>query len=142
MSDNSEQQMRAQQREMPEPYEGSRPIPWIVILIVAGVFLWAIGYIWFTYRDAPAAFGDHRINADFAVATPKPGEAIDGGQVYTSHCLACHHATGSGLTGVFPPLPGTDWVAGKASTAVQSVSPSVTENLTVRSAETRVRKKS
>src|SRR3546814_5122193 len=89
--------MRAQQREMPEPYEGSRPIPWIVILIVAGVFLWAIGYIWFPYRDAAAALGDHRINADFALATAQTGGAIDGGQGFTAHCLACQQATGPGL---------------------------------------------
>lgn len=131
MPDNIE--TRAQQREMPEPYESNRPIPWAVILVVAAVFVWAIGYIWFTYRDAPSAFGDHRIAADFAVAAPgKLGGAIDGGQVYTSHCIACHQATGQGLPGVFPPLAGSEWVNGKASTAIQIVLHGIHGSLTVK----------
>jgi mono/diheme cytochrome c family protein len=134
MTENSEQQMRAQRREMPEPTEGARPIPWIVILIVAGLFVWSIGYIWLTYSDAPAAFGDHRVNADFAVAAPAAGGAIDGGQIYTSHCLACHQATGGGLPGVFPPLAGSEWVNGKASTAIQIVLHGITGSLTVKGA--------
>lgn len=133
MTENSEQKMRAQQRrEMPEPTEGARPIPWIVILIVAGLFVWSIGYISLTYSDAPSAFGDHRINADFAVAAPAAGGAINGGQIYTSHCLACHQATGGGLPGVFPPLAGSEWVNGKASTAIQIVLHGVTGDLTVK----------
>ena len=134
MSDNSEQQIRAQRREMPEPYEGSTPIPWAVIVIVAGVFLWAIGYIWLTYRDVPTNLGDNRINADFAVAAPAAGGAIDGAQIYTSHCLACHQATGQGLSGVFPPLAGSEWVNGKASTAIQIVLHGITGSLTVKGA--------
>src|SRR3546814_2217948 len=104
MSDNSEQQMRAQQREMPEPYEGSRPIPWIVILIVAGVFLWALGYIWFTYPDAPAAFRDHPINAHFAVATPKPRQANARGPVSTYPFLAFPQPTAPGPSSTLPAL--------------------------------------
>lgn len=112
---------QAQQREMPEPYEGNRPIPWLVILIVGGVFLWAIGYILFTHQTLPAAYGDRRTAADFQVAAANPDAAIDGAQLYTAQCLACHQATGAGLPGVFPPLAGAEWVTGKPELAIQIV---------------------
>jgi len=40
-------------------------------------------------------------------ATVSPGQAI-----YEALCLNCHQATGQGLTGVYPPLAKSEWVAG------------------------------
>jgi mono/diheme cytochrome c family protein len=119
---------------MPEPYESNHPVPWYVIVLVAGLFVWAIGYIWLNYSDAPSSLGDHRVAADFAVAKADKGGVIDGGQVYTSHCLACHQATGQGLPGVFPPLAGSEWVNGKASTMIQIVLHGINGSLTVKGA--------
>lgn len=130
MSDKSKK-IQAQQREMPEPYEGNRPIPWLVITIVAALFVFAIGYMWVTYQNNPASYGDRRTAADFAVAAPGAGGAIDGAQIYTSQCLACHQAAGQGLPGVFPPLAKSEWVIGKASVAVQIVLHGITGDLTV-----------
>ena len=31
---------------------------------------------------------------------------VDGGAVYTAHCMACHQATGAGVPGAFPPVAG------------------------------------
>lgn len=41
---------------------------------------------------APAASGPYQFDAD------------RGAQLYTTHCAACHQATGAGLPGAFPPL--------------------------------------
>ena len=50
-----------------------------------------------------------------AFARPAPTEAapdpdlvaeVDGGAVYTAHCMACHQATGAGVPGAFPPVAG------------------------------------
>jgi mono/diheme cytochrome c family protein len=39
--------------------------------------------------------------------------AQDGGQLYGLYCSACHGADGKGATGgVFPPLAGSEWIAG------------------------------
>ncbi|HEY9571945.1 MAG TPA: cytochrome c [Pusillimonas sp.] len=131
MSDLSKK-IEAQQREMPEPYEGNRSIPWLVIIIVGALFVSSIGYIFFTYQSSPPAYGDRRTAADFQVATTGgSGEAVDGAQIYTSQCLACHQATGQGLPGVFPPLANSEWVNGKASLTVQIVLHGVTGDLTV-----------
>lgn len=118
MSDVSKK-IEAQQREMPEPYEQNRPVPWLVIIIVAGVFLWAIGYIWFTHQTDSPDMGDRRVAADFAVAASSASGAVDGAQIYTAQCLACHQATGAGLPGVFPPLAGSEFVQGKEAVVIQ-----------------------
>ncbi|NYT35737.1 cytochrome c [Allopusillimonas soli] len=130
MTDESKE-IQAQKREMPEPYEGNRPVPWIVILIVAGLFVWAIGYLYVTYQPVPPEYGDQRIAADFKSASGSEGGKVDGAQLYAAHCVACHQATGGGLPGVFPPLAKSEWVTGKASTTVQIVLHGVHGPLTV-----------
>lgn len=136
MSDNNAptESTRAQRREMPEPFESNNPVPWYVIVLVAGLFIWAVGYIWLNYRDEPSSMGDHRVAADFAVAKAGAGGVVNGAQLYTSHCLACHQATGQGLPGVFPPLAGSEWVDGKASTMIQIVLHGINGSLTVKGA--------
>jgi mono/diheme cytochrome c family protein len=131
MSDRSKK-IEAQQREMPEPYEGNRPIPWLVITIVGALFLFAIAYIWATYQNNPPSYGDRRTAADFKVAASGVGAAVDGAQLYTAHCLACHQAAGQGLPGVFPPLAGSEWVVGKESLAIQIVLHGISGDLTVK----------
>jgi mono/diheme cytochrome c family protein/glucose/arabinose dehydrogenase len=36
----------------------------------------------------------------------------DGEAIYNAKCATCHQQDGAGLSGVFPPLVGTDWVTG------------------------------
>jgi glucose/arabinose dehydrogenase/cytochrome c5 len=43
-------------------------------------------------------------------ATDDPGAAV-----YNARCASCHQASGQGVSGVFPPLAGTDWVTGDKS---------------------------
>jgi mono/diheme cytochrome c family protein len=47
-------------------------------------------------------------------AVISPGQAI-----YESLCLNCHQAAGQGLTGVYPPLAKSDWVAGDVQTLIK-----------------------
>lgn len=51
-----------------------------------------------------------------------PLAAQDGGQLYTTHCSACHAIDGQGATGgTFPPLAGSPWVNSEAALAIQIV---------------------
>jgi mono/diheme cytochrome c family protein len=43
------------------------------------------------------------------VTTP---QGPDGKAVYGTTCAACHQATGDGVSGVYPPLAGSEWVNG------------------------------
>lgn len=45
-------------------------------------------------------------NARPAAAGPYKFDAARGASLYTANCVACHQATGAGLTGAFPPLKG------------------------------------
>lgn len=116
-----------QRREQPEPYEGSRPVPKVVLTIIGALFVWAAYYIWSSYSPMPPNLGDDRVAADFAVPL-----AADGGQLYTANCVACHQATGAGVPGVFPPLAGAEWVVGDPAVAVRIVLHGITGPLTVK----------
>ncbi|WP_397475986.1 c-type cytochrome [Pusillimonas sp.] len=101
----TESRFTQQQRELPEPEEGGRPIPLLVLTIIAGLLIWAVYYLYAAYNPMPSFLGDNRVAEDFAVPV-----MADGGQLYTANCVACHQANGNGLPGVFPPLSGSEWV--------------------------------
>lgn len=111
-----------QEREHPEPEEGTLTTPkivlaWIIILIVWGVsyYVWQIG--------KPMLGGDSRTAVE--LNTPSAKETLntengisagpDGKTVFAAHCSACHQATGQGIPGAFPPLAGSKWVNAKDS---------------------------
>lgn len=132
MSDDPEVHAQ-QQRENPEPEEGSNPMPWLVIVLTALLFGFGVVYIARTPLDNPPTWGDHREVAELQGTAPAAaGAAVDGAAVYTSRCAACHQATGAGLPGVFPPLGGSEWVAGKPETLVAIVLHGIDGPLTVK----------
>ncbi len=57
-------------------------------------------------RAAPAPAPPASAPAPPAAAGPYKFDATHGASLYTSTCVACHQATGMGLTGAFPPLKG------------------------------------
>ena len=101
----------AQIRETADPTERTQPIP----LLVAGVTLLMVlagaGYILFSEPFGMPGLGDRRTVADLRPATGATG-AVDGKQLFTANCVACHQAGGTGVPGVFPPLDGSEWVQG------------------------------
>lgn len=115
MSHESDPLHRAQQRENAEPEERIRPVPLVVAAIVLVMVAFGVLYILMSDPFGNAELGDRRTLADLSGPAPAaPGAAVDGKQVFTAHCVACHQATGKGLPGVFPPLDGSEWVHGDA----------------------------
>ncbi|GAB5521921.1 MAG: hypothetical protein RhofKO_41720 [Rhodothermales bacterium] len=51
----------------------------------------------------------------------EPATAVNGESVYRQVCQACHQDDGQGLTGLFPPLVGTEWVLGDANRLIRIV---------------------
>jgi mono/diheme cytochrome c family protein len=114
--------IEAQARENRDPGERERPLPWFVIMLIGAMAACAIISIAGMHDDLGSRYGDSRTAA--ALMPPpvaKTGEsaAVDGGQVFTAKCAACHQATGLGIPGVFPPLAGSEWVRGSDKVLVQ-----------------------
>ncbi|QDL36328.1 c-type cytochrome [Rhodoferax sediminis] len=121
-----------QERENPEPVEGANPTPWFIIVLVTALFIFGVVYILRTTLNTPSDWGDGRTAAELQGAPAlAAGAAVDGAAVFASHCVACHQATGLGLPGVFPPLAGSDWVAGKEATLIAIVLHGINGPLTV-----------
>jgi mono/diheme cytochrome c family protein len=125
---------KAQAREQSEPFERTQPVPLAVLLMIAGLFAWAIFYIAISDFGESPAMGDQRtksaLSAD-ASASTTTGAAIDGAQLFATHCVACHQATGLGIAGAFPPLAGSEWVAGSPHVLAKILLHGVEGNLTV-----------
>ncbi|MCX5589892.1 c-type cytochrome [Alcaligenes endophyticus] len=129
MTDN--RKYEAQKREYEDPHEDVAPVPWILLLIIAGLFSWGAFYIFNTHFRYAATVGDHRVPADFAVPETEGGD-IDGHQLYVAQCVACHQATGAGIPGVFPPLVGSEWVLRKPEVLVQILLHGISGEITVK----------
>ena len=99
-----------QAREQHDPTERIQPIPLAVAAITIAMVLAGALYIAVSQPFGYSQFGDRRTIADLRPA-PSTG-AVDGKQVFSGNCVACHQATGKGLPGVFPPLAGSEWVQG------------------------------
>ena len=122
----------ARAREYEDPHENRMPIPRYVLAMVAVLVAWGAWYIATAPIDQPSALGDRRTVADLQGKPKAAGSAVDGAAIYQSRCVACHQATGQGLPGVFPPLAGSEWVAGKDAKVAQIVLRGVTGKLTVK----------
>ena len=112
MTNESESQSRAQQREEADPSERGQPVPLIVAAVTLVVVLAGVTYILFSEPFGRADLGDRRTLADLRVATVQVGQAADGKQLFNGLCVACHQASGLGLPGVFPALDASEWVVG------------------------------
>lgn len=100
-----------QSREGAEPKEMPRRVPLIVAALVVFVTVWGV---WMFITEVPnglGEFGDHRTPSALAATAAAPA-ATDGPGLFATHCVACHQASGQGLPGAFPPLAGSEWVAG------------------------------
>lgn len=125
-----------QRRENPEPTERGRPVPWALLMLVALMTAAGAAYIAVDGTDAPASFGDRRDVAELRskANTPVPGAVADGAALYAARCAACHQATGTGVPGAFPPLAGSEWVAGDAKRLAALVLHGMTGPITVKGA--------
>ncbi|MGH7790703.1 MAG: c-type cytochrome, partial [Thermodesulfobacteriota bacterium] len=112
-------------REPPEPREGLEPPPWWLWTISVLLIFWAGFYI----GRYGGVFGPYvqvleKGEPNTTATVSQPGQlkpAVDGAQVYTSICTACHQANGMGLPGAFPPLAGSEWVTKDPETPIRIV---------------------
>lgn len=123
---------QARSREHPDPHEMNKPVPPVVIAIVAGLLLWAVSYIVTTGRDDDPTLGDRRTLATLEGKVKGATSSANGAELYAANCVACHQANGAGLPGAFPPLAGSEWVAGPDRVLANILLHGITGPLTVK----------
>lgn len=119
----------AQQREHPDPREMGRPIPRIVLGIVLLTLLWALSYILIQHPDTTPEWGDSRQMAELMTGTVI-GSKVDGAQIFSIQCAACHQATGAGLPGIFPSLTKSERIKGKPTIGIHILLHGISGKLT------------
>lgn len=125
--------VQSRQSENADPHEQYNPVPRVVILVVLALLAWAVYYIVSAQPNSSPRLGDQR---PLAVLAPAPASAsADGKQLYANACVACHQATGQGLSGVFPPLADSEWVKGEPTVLAQLVLHGITGPITVKGQE-------
>jgi mono/diheme cytochrome c family protein len=131
----------AEAREYRDPGERERSVPWFVIMLIGAAAACGTIYLSGMRTDLASQYGDSRtITALMPATVAKAGAvqgasaAVDGGQIFTAKCVACHQATGLGIPGVFPPLAGSEWVLGSDKVLVQIPLHGITGALQVKGA--------
>ena len=101
-------------RENQDPNESNRPLPWFLVMSLGAMAMWGAFYIVSTPSGENSSYGDQRTVTDLRPAVVLAGAAptVDGKQLYSAKCAACHQATGLGVAGVFPPVAASEWVLG------------------------------
>ncbi len=125
----------AQKRERVDPNEDVKPLPWFITMTIGALFMWSAVYISETVMTGAAEDGDNRpepvaMATGDCSATAKV--AIDGGAIFQGKCVACHQASGEGITGLFPPLAASEWVVGKPDVLANILLHGVSGKLTVK----------
>lgn len=123
-----------QQRENPEPTERSRPVPWGLLLLAALMAAWGATYIATEGPPLAPDWGDQRSAAELRASTSAADRdrPVDAAALYAARCAACHQATGAGVPGAFPPLDGSEWLAGNPRRLAALVLHGVTGPITVK----------
>ncbi|MBK1851226.1 MULTISPECIES: c-type cytochrome [unclassified Marinobacter] len=134
---------RAQYREAPEPEEGTRATPKIVLAWIAILIVWGVGYYAWQIGK-PMLGGDSRSAVEMVQQESKPADNSadnsdaeasgssgsgnktaaakpNGKAIYSAQCSACHQANGQGVPGAFPPLAESEWLLADAAIPVAIV---------------------
>lgn len=124
-SDESLQSVHAQLLKVkPERPRGYSPLPLFVLgAMCSAVFFGSIYLVHYSGGFDPLVYNE-------TIRPPKGGAAAAvvqitpaqlGKRVFLNTCIACHQANGLGVPGQYPPLAGSDWVAGSEERIIRVV---------------------
>lgn len=113
--------------EMKEPEDKYRPIPVWLVLVFFGLLMWGGWYLgnynagWrMDIYDAAPGLGRGGSAGSVEREQPQMDPVELGKRIYVN-CRACHQSNGQGVEGNYPPLDGSEWVAGPPETLVRIV---------------------
>lgn len=123
-SDESIREVHARlQSQKPDKAHGYSALPLVLLgLMCCIVFFGSIYMVHHSIRFDPLvvnAYANRTKPDDKGPVVLK--RAQRGKSVYQTNCMACHQANGMGVPGAFPPLAGSEWVAGTEERIVRIV---------------------
>jgi mono/diheme cytochrome c family protein len=103
-------------RELAEPRDGHEPTPTWLVFFAMALLGWGGWYLG-TYDagfDPNVYDAAKTVEAQTATsAAPAPPDPLVLGKRVFNNCMACHQQDGRGVPGTYPPLAGSEWVAGR-----------------------------
>jgi mono/diheme cytochrome c family protein len=110
-------------REKEEPHEGFAGIPVFIVFVFCAFGFWAGVYL--SRNSAGFSASTFDLDAVKVVADSGPKafepDAAKGEKLFAIQCASCHQVTGLGQPGVYPPLAGSEWVAGDESRIIKII---------------------
>lgn len=114
----------------------------VPVILLSAFIGFGVTYLALRTPDTNMKPGDSRTAEVAAVNSPdstKPAAPLNaaeltekGKQIFTTTCQACHQASGAGIPGAFPPLDGSEWVAGSAKQMAAIVLHGIQGEITVK----------
>lgn len=123
-SDESIRDVHAKlQSQKPDKPHGYSALPLVLLgLMCAIVFFGSIYLVHYSIRFDPLVVNSHANRAKSDDSGPaKLTRAQLGKSVYLTNCATCHQPNGMGVPGAFPPLAGSEWVAGSEERIIRIV---------------------
>lgn len=108
----------------------------VAAVIIAGVYVAK-----YSGLDSESYYESSAVAEEIAAlggGTPGEEEVVvydpvkEGKKLYTANCMACHQATGLGITGAFPPLAESEWVTGNPERTIRVILSGLTGKVTVK----------
>jgi mono/diheme cytochrome c family protein len=123
-SDDSIQQVHARlQSQKPEKAEGYSATPLVLLgVMCTAIFFGSIYMAHYSIRFDPLVVNEHAKREKPDAGGPaKLTRAQLGKRIYVTNCATCHQVTGQGVPGQYPPLAGSEWVAGNEERIIRIV---------------------
>ena len=110
-------------RQKEEPTEGFSGLPILIVFIFCALGFWAGVYLTRNAGGFSVATFDLDAVKVAADAGPKAFEPdpAKGEKLFLAQCASCHQPTGLGQPGVYPPLAGSEWVAGDETRMIKII---------------------
>lgn len=111
------------QNQKPEKKDGYSLLPLVLLgVMCTAVFFGSIYLAHNSVRFDPLVVNEHAKREKPGATGPvQLTRAQLGKRIYLTNCATCHQPTGTGVPGQFPPLAGSEWVAGSEERMIRIV---------------------
>lgn len=97
----------------PDSHANYRLMPLVLLFVFSGLIFYAGTYLnRYSGHFSPDIFDERQLPGSGEVQAVKIDPVVLGQKQYVLACVTCHMPNGQGLTGVYPPLAGSEWVTG------------------------------